>query len=101
MLEDRLKTWEQNHSIADAFLFLEKHLDEYSEYCANYSSALICLNKKTKREKFAQFVQEQGKLGHYTQLPDYLILPVQRVPVCALPHHTSTSLAWSPHIRTC
>ena len=107
MLDDRLQTWEKDHSIADAFLFLVchnltllllplliysffsylplqvPHLQAYSDYCANYADALICLNKHAEREKFAQFLEKNALLGQHAKLPDYLILPVQRVPVCS------------------
>ena len=58
------------------------HLNAYSEYCANYGSALICLNKKAERERMAQFLEKTAPLGQHAKLPDYLILPVQRIPVC-------------------
>lgn len=63
------------------------HLNAYSEYCANYASALICLNKKAERERMAQFLEKTAPLGQHAKLPDYLILPVQRVPVCVLTQH--------------
>lgn len=108
MLEDRLRTWDKDHAIADVFLYLVcchtpfhqfgwkvqqhtgttgqiPHLNAYSEYCANYGSALICLNKKAERERMAQFLEKTAPLGQHAKLPDYLILPVQRIPVCLSP----------------
>ena len=55
-------------------------LDIFGSYCAGYGPALICLNEKLSSEKFATFLEAQQKQGMYTKLPDYLILPVQRIP---------------------
>ena len=37
----------------------------------------------------AQFLEKTAPLGQHAKLPDYLILPVQRVPVCIHTQHAT------------
>ena len=101
IFEKKMARWEQDHAIADALFYLvwshsnttfagkdddddnkqTPMLDVFARYCAGYGPALICLNERAEAsDKFAAFLDMQAAGGMYAKLPDYLILPVQRVP---------------------
>ena len=113
MLQDRISSWNEQHKIADAFIhfvcysfvlsspffqlplpllfycfisFVQlPNLSSYSSYCANYNAALILVSQCIdKNEKFSQFLEEQIPYSQHPKIADYLILPVQRIPVCLI-----------------
>lgn len=56
----------------------------YSQYCSNYNEAMRILAECKKQTKFKKFLDDLKKKSHdieHRGIEDYLIRPVQRIPV--------------------
>eukprot|EP01103_Thecamoeba_quadrilineata_P016888 TRINITY_DN5796_c0_g1_i1.p1 TRINITY_DN5796_c0_g1~~TRINITY_DN5796_c0_g1_i1.p1 ORF type:complete len:709 (-),score=119.69 TRINITY_DN5796_c0_g1_i1:268-2394(-) len=83
-LEERLSHWSPNCCIGEIFLKIVDFLKVYTKYCQNFDSAMRLLENLIKlNPKLDDFLYQNSMFNPETKgldLPQYLIMPVQRIP---------------------
>jgi len=81
-LEQKMNKWGPDQTIGDVFISIIPDFEHYTHYVNNYNNAMEVLKKCLETPEFDDFLKKASKNPQCNKLdlPDFLIMPVQRLP---------------------
>ncbi|EGC34238.1 hypothetical protein DICPUDRAFT_153591 [Dictyostelium purpureum] len=94
------ETWSHYQKVGDIFLSAVPYMKLYKQYCLNYDTAILCLQKAKKNQTFNLFIKAcldhpENKMKQ--SLESLLITVVQRIPRYILLINDLLSHTWKDH----